>query len=66
MFNEIEEIKEEYAMFYEEFSKNIKLGIHEDRQNRFKLVDFLIYHSTKIIDEMMKEGLGLFSSKNGH
>jgi molecular chaperone HtpG len=53
LFQEIAENNEEYKKFYEQFSKNLKLGIHEDTTNRSKLADFLRFYTSKSGDEMV-------------
>merc|ERR1711959_249314 len=53
MFNEITEKKDDYKKFYEQFSKNLKLGIHEDSTNRNKLADLLRYQTSKSGDEVI-------------
>merc|ERR1711909_226616 len=52
LFDELAEDKENYKKFYEQFSKNLKLGIHEDTTNRKKIADFLRYHTSQSGDEL--------------
>jgi len=52
LFDEICEDKDNYKKFYEQFSKNLKLGIHEDSTNRKKLSDFLRYHTSQSGDDV--------------
>jgi molecular chaperone HtpG len=52
MFTDLTENEDSYKKFYEAFSKNLKLGIHEDSTNRAKIAKLLRYHSTKSGEEM--------------
>ncbi len=51
LLEEITEDKDQYKKLYEQFGKNIKLGIHEDSTNRKKLASFLRYHTSASGDE---------------
>merc|ERR1712006_75429 len=53
MFAEIADKKDDYKKFYEQFSKNIKLGIHEDSTNRAKVAELMRYHTSKSGDEQI-------------
>jgi molecular chaperone HtpG len=52
MFADLTENEDAYKKFYEAFSKNLKLGIHEDSTNRAKIANLLRYSSTKSGEEM--------------
>uniref|UniRef100_A0A7S3INF8 Histidine kinase/HSP90-like ATPase domain-containing protein n=1 Tax=Strombidium inclinatum TaxID=197538 RepID=A0A7S3INF8_9SPIT len=53
MFAEISENQEDYKKFYEQFSKNLKLGIHEDTTNRKKIADLLRFHTSKSGEDLI-------------
>ena len=53
MFAEIAENQEDYKKFYEQFSKNLKLGIHEDSANRSKVADLLRFNTSKSGDDQI-------------
>lgn len=53
MFAEIQENQEDYKKFYEQFSKNLKLGIHEDTANRTKIADLLRFHTSKSGEDLI-------------
>ena len=52
LVDEIIEDKDSFKKFYEQFSKNVKLGIHEDSTNRKKLAGILRYYTSASGDEM--------------
>ncbi|XP_016926235.2 heat shock protein 83 [Drosophila suzukii] len=51
LIEELTEDKENYKKFYDQFSKNLKLGVHEDSNNRAKLADFLRFHTSASGDD---------------
>jgi len=51
LFDELAEDKDSYKKFYEQFAKNVKLGIHEDSTNRKKLAGMLRYYTSASGDE---------------
>ena len=53
MMSDLSEDTDNYKTFYEQFSKNIKLGIHEDSTNMAKLAKLLRFYTHKKNDEMI-------------
>merc|ERR1711887_256345 len=51
LIEEIAEDKDNFKKFYEQFSKNLKLGIHEDSTNRKKIAGYLRYYTSASGDE---------------
>ena len=56
LIEEVAEDKDSFTKFYEQFSKNLKLGIHEDSTNHKKLAGFLRYHTSASGDELASLG----------
>merc|ERR1719179_126664 len=56
LIEEVAEDKDNFKKFYEQFAKNIKLGMHEDSTNRKKLSGFLRYHTSASGDEQCSLG----------
>jgi len=52
-FNEIAENADDYKKFYEQFGKNLKLGIHEDSTNRAKLAELMRFQTSKSGDDIV-------------
>ena len=51
-FNELTHDEDTYMEFYNQYHKNLKLGIHDDSTYRDKLVKLLRYYSTKSDEKM--------------
>lgn len=68
LFEELTEDKEQYKKYYEQFSKNLKLGIHEDSQNRKKLADLLRYSTSASGDDIcsLKDYVGRMKENQKH
>merc|ERR1712061_912006 len=56
LIEELSEDKDNFKKFYEQFAKNLKLGIHEDTTNRKKLAGYLRYHTSASGDEQCSLG----------
>merc|ERR1712012_220806 len=52
LIEEICEDKDNFKKFYEQFGKNLKLGIHEDSTNRKKIAGYLRFYTSASGEEM--------------
>ena len=52
LFTELSSDTDKYKKFYEQYSKNLKLGIYEDSTNRSKIAELLRYNTSTSGDEM--------------
>merc|ERR1719299_99924 len=52
LIEELSEDKDNFKKFYEQFSKNLKLGIHEDSTNRKKLAGYLRFFTSASGDDL--------------
>merc|ERR1711994_221562 len=52
LFDEICEDKDNFKKFYDQFGKNLKLGIHEDSTNRKKLAGYLRFATSASGEDM--------------
>merc|ERR1711936_548885 len=52
LIEELAEDKDSYKKFYEQYGKNMKLGIHEDSTNRKKLAGHLRFYTSASGDEL--------------
>lgn len=68
LFEELAEDREQYKKYYEQFSKNLKLGIHEDSANRKKLADLLRYSTSASGDDIcsLKDYVGRMKENQKH
>ena len=53
MFDKISKDENRYLEFYKKFSKNLKLGVNDDNENRKKLLEYLRFYSYKSNDKMI-------------
>jgi len=56
LMDELAEDKDSWKKFYEQFGKNLKLGIHEDSTNRKKLAGFLRFNTSASGDDTSSLG----------